>query len=249
VTTFSFDSIQNCTSSCGIYAIRGKYNNFHLVGQTTRSFYLRWKEHLRKAERGDHDNPYFQNSFTKNGKENFEFILLEECSSDILNDRETYWIKTLNSLKTENGWNLRDGGAFGIYGDELRKRVSDGIQKSEKSRLEKISRRKEYTLISPTGDRVTFIGLRLFCDTHNLHSGTILKLLKGKAGHVKGWKLPSEEFQKIRQNIVSNSEESLPKFYRTCPECKRIIKYSRLSTKNYAERDNKKCKSCASMFH
>ena len=51
---------------------------------------------------------YFQK--IKNQKiENFELIVLEECSVEALDDRERYWIQELNSL-VPNGYNILIGG-------------------------------------------------------------------------------------------------------------------------------------------
>ena len=47
----------------------------------------------------------------KYGKENFKVILLESCDSkEQLDDRERYWILTLNSQEQSIGYNLTSGG-------------------------------------------------------------------------------------------------------------------------------------------
>ena len=44
------------------------------------------------------------------GKENFIKEILEYCSLDDLNDRESYWIMYYNSMNPEIGYNLTSGG-------------------------------------------------------------------------------------------------------------------------------------------
>lgn len=47
----------------------------------------------------------------KNGKENFEKVILEKCASkEELNEREIYWIKKLDATNPEIGYNLAFGG-------------------------------------------------------------------------------------------------------------------------------------------
>lgn len=49
-------------------------------------------------------------SIKKYGKDRFDFVFLERCdSAEELNERETYWITTLETL-VPNGYNLNNGG-------------------------------------------------------------------------------------------------------------------------------------------
>lgn len=50
----------------------------------------------------------------KYGKENFEKEILEECDNlEILNEREIFWIKELNSIDKIIGYNIHEGGSGG----------------------------------------------------------------------------------------------------------------------------------------
>jgi len=240
MTTFSFSNVSNCTSLSGIYAIRGLYNNYNLVGQTTRSMYKRWKEHIKYVRCGLHENSYFQNSYNKHGEDKFVFVVLEEISDlSLLNDRESYWIEKLDSMKEHKGWNLREGGAHGVYGKELRARVSAGIRSSEKSLQSRYARRKTYTLISPDDKPITFRGRRQFCKMYGIGMANLHRLLVGEVSYAKGWRLP----------ISIKKEKKIEKLttilQRNCPDCGCVIEYGRMSSKKFADENNKRCMSCA----
>lgn len=121
-----------------VYLIRYTGDGRGYVGQTSRTFRERIKEHIRSRR-----NRYVENAIRKYGIENFEVTILEECSSiEELNKREIFWIKELNT-KYPNGFNMTDGGE-GATGytptEELRKRLSEmgkGRKDSEETKRRK----------------------------------------------------------------------------------------------------------------
>ena len=40
----------------------------------------------------------------------FNFIILEECSSNLLDEKEKYWIEFYDTTNPEKGYNLTTGG-------------------------------------------------------------------------------------------------------------------------------------------
>lgn len=50
------------------------------------------------------------NSMRKYGVENFTFDIIEECSDDIVNDRERHWVAHFDSVNSKKGYNLTTGG-------------------------------------------------------------------------------------------------------------------------------------------
>ena len=92
-----------------IYKITNLINNKCYIGKTERSIEKRWKEHLRK--RNDLDLPLYR-ALNKYGINNFQIEQLEECSSQIIDERETYWITYYNSC--EQGYNCTLGGEGGL---------------------------------------------------------------------------------------------------------------------------------------
>ena len=69
---------------------------------------------------------YLNNSIRKYGVEDFEVELLEQCELPNADEREIYYIKSLNTL-FPNGYNLKNGGNVFTHSDESKKRVSNGV--------------------------------------------------------------------------------------------------------------------------
>lgn len=86
-----------------IYLVTNQINQKQYVGQTKRTIEIRWKEHIRKD-----DQTSLNKAIQKYGSENFAVTQLEECSDDLLNEREQYWITYYNTFK--NGYNDTTGG-------------------------------------------------------------------------------------------------------------------------------------------
>ena len=85
-----------------IYRIRNKINGKNYIGQTIRSFTLRWWEHYKSWIKKQPE-----------GIENFDFSVLEEFTKeeikrnpDLLKQREQYWIDKYDAI--ENGYNSRN---------------------------------------------------------------------------------------------------------------------------------------------
>lgn len=93
----------------GIYKITNKINNKCYIGQSIH-IEQRWKEHKSKYQQNRKSDLPLYKAFEKYGINNFIFEILEECSEDLLNEREKYWINFYNSLVHQNGYNIREGG-------------------------------------------------------------------------------------------------------------------------------------------
>lgn len=92
----------------GIYIVKNKINGKLYVGQSVQ-IEERWKDEIQESQRKEHkSNSKFIRALRKYGSENFEFSVLEECSSDNLDEREIYYIKKYNSAET--GYNIQLGG-------------------------------------------------------------------------------------------------------------------------------------------
>lgn len=85
----------------GIYKITNNINKKSYVGQSVH-IERRWAEHKMP-----HACSAISSAIKKYGKENFDFMVLEECEIDQLDKREQYWIKYYNTI-TPNGYNIAE---------------------------------------------------------------------------------------------------------------------------------------------
>lgn len=127
----------------GIYKIENLLNNKIYIGQSV-NIKRRWGEHCRNKD------SLIGKAINDFGKHNFDFQILEECTIDMLNDRENYYIKLYNSV-SPNGYNTHDRAYCNhtseklFQGEDLYK-VYDLIQNSdltltEIAKLYNVSRR------------------------------------------------------------------------------------------------------------
>ena len=90
-----------------IYIIRNTVNEKVYIGQTHVSIKLRFQNHLSAARRGlDY---VIGKAIRKYGEDKFYVELLEECTTEELNDREKYWIAFFNSTNNKFGYNMSIG--------------------------------------------------------------------------------------------------------------------------------------------
>lgn len=85
-----------------IYLITNDINDLKYVGLTTRSLEIRWKEHKR------HKSQKIDEAINQYGAEHFQIQELEQCSDELLDEREIYWIKYYDSFN--HGYNVTPGG-------------------------------------------------------------------------------------------------------------------------------------------
>ena len=78
-------------SVVGIYGIKNKVNGKIYIGQSIK-IERRWAEHKTELKKNKHPNQHLLNSYNKYGKDNFEFLILEECEKEKLNSMEEKWI-------------------------------------------------------------------------------------------------------------------------------------------------------------
>lgn len=88
----------------GIYKITNKENGKIYIGQSN-NIERRFREHKTK---GSTSRIPLDVAIQKYGVESFSFEVVEECSIEELNTKESFWIKHYNSI--EKGYNLSEGG-------------------------------------------------------------------------------------------------------------------------------------------
>jgi len=106
----------------GIYKITNPKGKIY-IGCTVD--YIRRKKEYSKIYNSKGQTKLY-NSFIKYGIENHTFDIIEECSEDILSEREIYWILKLNSI--QNGLNIRLGNRNGSLTAETRNNISKALK-------------------------------------------------------------------------------------------------------------------------
>lgn len=92
----------------GIYIIKNNINGKIYVGKT-KCFYNRYFRYRYSFFNKNTDslNSYFLKSMLKHGWDNFSYSVLEYCTTDMLTERECYWILKLKSTDRNIGYNLQ----------------------------------------------------------------------------------------------------------------------------------------------
>lgn len=97
-----------------IYKITNKVNGKIYVGKTEETPVLRFNEHLRTVKRGSKQSKLYS-AIKHYGSDNFYVEELDSASSlEELNNKEKYWISTLDSQNPLVGYNVSSGGDGGF---------------------------------------------------------------------------------------------------------------------------------------
>jgi len=140
----------------GIYKITNPKGKIY-IGQSRdiehRFYYYKLSNKWIKEQRK------LYNSLQKYSYEKHIFETIEECSEDLLNEKEIYWINYFNSVN--EGLNLKYGGLGGKHSEETKQNISKSLmgKKQSKETIEKRSqklkgqKRSDYTkqLMSEAG--------------------------------------------------------------------------------------------------
>lgn len=89
----------------GIYMVKNKINNKSYIGQSVE-IETRWRKHKSLFDFGSVN--LLRLALIKYGIENFEFLILEECLIEELDQKEEYYIKKFNTQ--DEGYNILPGG-------------------------------------------------------------------------------------------------------------------------------------------
>jgi len=90
-----------------IYVIKNIVNDKVYVGQADNA-YDRFRRHRNNHVSSDKQNLKIVNAMKELGKDNFYFVILENCSDELADEREMYYISKFDSVK--NGYNKTYGG-------------------------------------------------------------------------------------------------------------------------------------------
>lgn len=122
---------------CGICGIKNIVNNKVYVGQTGNNFGDRWDVHRALLRKGAHHNSELQKDWMKNGENNFQFFVIEDCETNVLNDRERFFVAEYRSKGLS--YNITDGGSDSTFtGKHLPEDVKRKI--GEKNKINSMGR-------------------------------------------------------------------------------------------------------------
>lgn len=115
--------------------IENLLNKKKYIGQS-KHIEQRWKEHIccSKKETTNH----LHSAIRKYGVENFQFSIIEECSIEELNKRESYWINYYHTF--ENGYNHTTGGNQNVQFSSSHKKNLSIARRNNKDKISQITK-------------------------------------------------------------------------------------------------------------
>lgn len=114
---------------CGVYQIKNKVNGKVYIG-SSKNIYERWKQHIKKLNKGNHDGEHFQNAWNLYGADNFEFTIIEECEPEIRFKREQYYMDLTKCYVREYGYNTNKKAYWQDCAAEVEAKLSASSKKN-----------------------------------------------------------------------------------------------------------------------
>ena len=161
-------TLKTALKSIGIYKI--KINDKEYIGSSCNIGH-RLKHHLWSLENLKHHNRTMQNLYNKYGKDEIYFTIIEECSDDILIEREAFYIDKLNPYINH----ILDPQK--IVRDQVYKnRISEGLKHAYANGLKPHNLRVVYKYSLKTGEYLeSFESLTAAANSVNLKSVNSIK--------------------------------------------------------------------------
>jgi len=210
----------------GIYCIKNKINNKIYIG-SSKDIYDRWSHHKIYLRKNQHYNNHLQNSWNIYREENFNFLILQECTEDNLTECEQDWINKFDACNPKNGYNKRiiaQNNSGLKHTEETKRKIGEagkGRKHTEitKQKIGNANRGKKHSLESIEKSRLGNIGRKHSSETKlkmsQKHKNKIVKQeTREKLRQATLGKKPSEQTkQKMSQYRLGKklSEETKQK--------------------------------------
>ena len=145
--------------------------------------------------------PKIYNSIKKYGWENHKFEIIEECSIELLDEREIYWGTYYDSLNAKTGLNCKLGNSNSIVNEETRKKYS--IANKGKKRTEETKRRMSQNSPFKGKPRLTETKLKISVSSKGIKK-------PGTGLYMKGMIWSDERKQKLSVNSRGKIRNNIP---------------------------------------
>lgn len=196
----------NCQASkiSGIYKIINKINGKYYIGRSDNILGTsgRWREHINRLDAKKHVNNYLQNAWNKYGKDNFDFVIVEEVEKEKLIETEQEHLNEIKDDRRNLCYNLSfsaNGGGFlgHQHSEKSKKQTSEKLKgrpspnRGPNSKLKGDKNPKcdktIYTFKNLKTNE-TFVGKRYeLCEKFNLERSGVNKLVLGIYKAANGW--------------------------------------------------------------
>jgi len=162
-----------------------------------------------------------KNSYQKYGFENHQIEIIEECSVELLTEKEKYWIQHYDSVK--KGLNSKLGGVSGYRDTDWKERHLEGLMKcwENKEGYWKDKKREDHSMwLKENGSGLSY-------KRTQEHKNNLSQMMK------EVWKNKKEEItKKIKQNKIGKKTKKVicnetKKVYNSINECSIDVKISK----------------------
>lgn len=197
VPTYSFfgSTLPNDT---GIYLIYNDLtHNFYVGGASGKyGFRQRFKGHRKDIRNGNHHNPHLQRAIEFYGHENFSIRLIEFCPSEKCNEREQYYLDTL-----DHHYNIAE-----FVG------TTKNVPRSPEfcERVREIHSR-DFEIYHPKKGVITGFNLSAYCRKNDLDQRGMWSVIRGDSIQHRGYFKTKESYEKYMKDLEENPPSS---FYR-----------------------------------
>lgn len=118
----------------GIYKILNIIDNKIYIGSAI-NFRTRFNDHKKLLRKNKHHSKYLQNAWNLYKEENFQFQIIEECSKELLIEREQYYLDIFRPFADEKiGYNICHN-AGNSLGRVCSKETKEKIRKARRKQI------------------------------------------------------------------------------------------------------------------